>query len=461
MSASGAASICLGLTSGNAVVSASGACGAGASITLTSPATSLIISGSPGSTLTADVSTTYLNTLYSQLAASNTFTAGAIQTFTPSSTAPGSVIVPGSVPSAILSYAGGQFVTATGIQGEGDGTNINYFARFIGSGTTAPAAPTNNHLAGLTSAYGIIDLAYPSACTGGQFSQGLSYSSGLSNNCGTPAGGGNVSNTGTPTNGQIAVWTNSTTIEGLTNLTLPGTLTAASLSTSGTIAGSICATSAGLILYEVGVNCESGGSSAFPQTVSGTTTSGGIPYFSNTTTLTSSGLLATNALMVGGGSGGSPTTGNGDFTYATHTLTIGTAGILTFTGSGVNNANEINGATIPASAAPVCSNSSSQIVNCTVTGTGTTVVVQSSPNILGTLTLGTAGSATGLETFANTTGAGTFTIGSSPSTTSNTMLGPTAAIANGHLIYCATSSTTCTLTDSGVAYNGILRVYPL
>ena len=62
---------------------------------------------------------------------------------------------------------------------------------------------------------------------GGQFSQGLSYSSGLSNNCGTPAGG----------------------------------------------------------------------SSAFPQTVSGTTTSGGIPYFSNTTTLTSSGLLATNALM--------------------------------------------------------------------------------------------------------------------------------------------------------------------
>jgi hypothetical protein len=39
------------------------------------------------------------------------------------------------------------------------------------------------------------------------------------------------------------------------NTTLTGTLTAASLSTSGTIAGSICATSAGLVLYESGINC--------------------------------------------------------------------------------------------------------------------------------------------------------------------------------------------------------------
>ena len=77
------------------------------------------------------------------------------------------------------------------------------------------------------------------------------------------------------------------------------------------------------------------------------------------------------------------------------------------------------------------------------------------PISFGTLTLGTAGSATGLETFANTTEAGTFTIGSSPSTTSNTMLGPTAAITNGHLIYCATSGTTYTMIDSGVPFAGI------
>ncbi len=71
-----------------------------------------------------------------------------------------------------------------------------------------------------------------------------------------------------------------------------------------------------------------GGGGAFPQTVSGTITSGGIPYFSNATTLTSSALLATNALVVGGGAGGAPATGNGDFTYATHTLTGGASGIV-------------------------------------------------------------------------------------------------------------------------------------
>ena len=32
----------------------------------------------------------------------------------------------------------------------------------------------------------------------------------------TPAGGGNVSNTGTPTNGQVGVWTNATTLSGVT-----------------------------------------------------------------------------------------------------------------------------------------------------------------------------------------------------------------------------------------------------
>ena len=43
------------------------------------------------------------------------------------------------------------------------------------------------------------------------------------------------------------------------NTTLSGTLTAASLSTVGTVAGSVCQTSAGLTLYEAGVNCYAGG----------------------------------------------------------------------------------------------------------------------------------------------------------------------------------------------------------
>jgi len=39
----------------------------------------------------------------------------------------------------------------------------------------------------------------------------------------TPAGGGNVSNTGTPLNNQIAIWTDATTIEGVAGLTYDGT----------------------------------------------------------------------------------------------------------------------------------------------------------------------------------------------------------------------------------------------
>ena len=47
---------------------------------------------------------------------------------------------------------------------------------------------------------------------------------------------------------------------------------------------------------------------ALPKTVSGTVTSGGIPAFTSTTNMASSGLLAANALMVGGGAGVAPST---------------------------------------------------------------------------------------------------------------------------------------------------------
>ncbi len=42
---------------------------------------------------------------------------------------------------------------------------------------------------------------------------------------------------------------------GTQNIVLQGTLTAASLSTAGTIAGSLCMTSGGLVLYEAAINC--------------------------------------------------------------------------------------------------------------------------------------------------------------------------------------------------------------
>lgn len=74
--------------------------------------------------------------------------------------------------------------------------------------------------------------------------------------------------------------------------------------------------------------CVSGGS-VFPVTVSGTTTSGGIPYFSNTTTETSSGILNTNILVKGGGAGGAPTnssiTDNGTTVTTTEPIDAGSA----------------------------------------------------------------------------------------------------------------------------------------
>jgi hypothetical protein len=64
-------------------------------------------------------------------------------------------------------------------------------------------------------------------------------------------------------------------------------------------------------------------------TVSGTTTSGGIPYFSNTTTETSSGILNTNILVKGGGAGGAPTnssiTDNGTTVSTSEPLSSGNA----------------------------------------------------------------------------------------------------------------------------------------
>jgi hypothetical protein len=61
-----------------------------------------------------------------------------------------------------------------------------------------------------------------------------------------------------------------------------------------------------------GVSCTSttctfsGSGLAFPATVSGTTNSGGIPYFSTSTTLSSSAALTANALVKGGGAGVAP-----------------------------------------------------------------------------------------------------------------------------------------------------------
>src|SRR6266550_6857423 len=69
-----------------------------------------------------------------------------------------------------------------------------------------------------------------------------------------------------------------------------------------------------------------GGAPVYPVTVSGTVTSGGIPYFNSTTQSSSSAALTANVLVKGGGAGGAPANSltTDDGTTSTYTGTGGT-----------------------------------------------------------------------------------------------------------------------------------------
>jgi hypothetical protein len=120
-------------------------------------------------------------------------------------------------------------------------------------------------------------------------------------------------------------------------------------------AGTINAT--GLFINGAAVGTGSG--SAFPITVSGTVTSGGIPYFSSTTVESSSAILNTNILIKGGGAGGAPinslVTDNGTLLSYTGTggFTLSGAGsAINLTGTGATSFNETEG-TLPTCTASI------------------------------------------------------------------------------------------------------------
>lgn len=74
---------------------------------------------------------------------------------------------------------------------------------------------------------------------------------------------------------------------------------------------------------------------------------------------------------------------------------------------------------------------------------GTNLITASRP-----VAVGADNSVAGTVALANSGASAHTTLGSA-ATTSNTILGPATVIPDGHLISCATSSTTCTLTDGG------------
>ena len=171
---------------------------------------------------------------------------------------------------------------------------------------------------------------------------------------------------------------------------LPNGATLPSIATSQLYGGSGVGQIAQGVTVGTGLSLSGGTLSAtgsvslsFPLTVAGTTTSGGIPYFNSTTQLSSSGLLAANALMIGGGAGAAPST-------ITTGANVATALGLTLNGSGAISATTSPVFVNPALGTPASGN----LVNTTgyplaaLTGAGTSVLSVLANNINGANGLG-------------------------------------------------------------------------
>ena len=182
-------------------------------------------------------------------------------------------------------------------------------------------------------------------------------------------------------------------------------------------------------------------------------TSGGVLYFSGSTAISSSGVLASNALMVGGGAGSSPstiTTGTGVVTALG--VNIGSAGafvvnggalgtpssgtVTNLTGTASININGTVGATTPTTGA-FTTISASGVITSTVS-TGTAPFTVSSTTQVANLNAATAGSATTATTATNATNTA-VTVNSTNATNYLTFVSATT----GNLPQLVNSSITC------------------
>lgn len=119
-------------------------------------------------------------------------------------------------------------------------------------------------------------------------------------------------------------------------------------------------------------------------------TSGGIPYFNSTSGWASSALLAANALVVGGGAGTAPGTGNGDFTYATHTLTMGASGLLDLSSGasfGAFRVPNVAGCTGTSANGDICYNTTDGNMHQKISGSDTIILDMTVGNFVTTNTI--------------------------------------------------------------------------
>jgi hypothetical protein len=202
----------------------------------------------------------------------------------------------------------------------------------------------------------------------------------------------------------------------------------------------------------------SSGGISFPQTVAGTTNSGGIPFFSSATQLSSSAVLAANSLMVGGGAGVAPstvTTGSGVLT-ALSAAPTGTGGLVLATSPTL---------TTPALGTPsavVLTHGTGLPVSTGLTGLGTGIATALADNVgsagapvinggaLGTPSSGTLTNATGLPISNGVSGLGTgvaAALAIAPNTTGGFATFPVSGGGSGNITFtttCPVSSTTGT-----------------
>jgi hypothetical protein len=274
--------------------------------------------------------------------------------------------------------------------------------------------------------------------------------------CGA-GGGGNVSNFGTPTQYQLAGWVTSTTIQGIGPGVSGQALVSNGISAFPSFTASLAAVTS--------VN-----GTAIPPSASLATYTGSITA-THCAEWSAAGVLedAGSTCGSGGGGGGafSAITSGSNTTAA---MLVGTGASLGFTGSGIINADQINGIVVPSNAVLLASNSSSQLTTLTIganlavvgttlqtsqginaqvgtsytvhaTDEGGLITFNNAASVAVTLPqAGTTGFLAGFSFDAQNLGAGTVTIT------------PTTSTINGAATLTMAQNTGCTVSSDGGNY---------